>query len=130
MMWVCPICWEIFSVQATHCPRCGSDLAVADQRSFDDKLERALDHPEPGTAMRAADILSRRFDAGDAVPRLNNALTRRWHEPYIAAAIIRAMGRLDGSAAHAALVRGLNHESIVVRAAAADCLRVRSKTAS
>jgi rRNA maturation protein Nop10 len=35
MMWVCPICWETFTLQETHCPKCGSDLAVVDRRRFD-----------------------------------------------------------------------------------------------
>jgi HEAT repeat protein len=130
MMWVCPICWEIFSVRETHCPKCGSDLAAADQRSFTEKLERALDHPEPQTAMRAADILARRFDSGNTISILAGALKRRWREPYVAAAIVRAVGRLGGRVAHDVLVDALNHESVIVRAAAADCLQGRSKIAS
>ena len=130
MMWVCPICWEIFSIQETHCPRCGSDLAAADQHSFIEKLERALDHPEPQTAMRAADILARRLDSGNTTATLANALRRRWREPYVAAAVVRAVGRLQGRVARDVLVEALNHESVIVRAAAAECLQTRAKLAS
>jgi HEAT repeat protein len=131
MMWVCPLCWEIFSLHETRCPKCGADLAAADQRSFTEKLERSLDHPEPQTAMRAADILARRLDdSGHTISVLTAALGRRWHEPYVAAAIVRAIGRLEGRNAHDALMNALNHDSVIVRAAAAECLQGRAKAAS
>jgi HEAT repeat protein len=130
MMRVCPICWMTFDVAQTHCPACGSDLAGADQRCFAEKLERALGDPDPRTAMRAADILARRFDSGDTIPRLFRALSRRWQEPDVAAAIVRAIGRLGSHAAHCALIDLLCHESVIVRTAAAECLQTRTKRAS
>ena len=129
MMWVCPICWEIFALQETHCPRCGSDLAVADSRTFDEKLERALEHPEPKTAMRAAQIVARR-GAANRIRTLERALRRRWNEPYVAAAIVRAIAIVDEPRAHDALVDALGHESVIVRIAAAECLQERSRVAS
>jgi hypothetical protein len=130
MTWVCPICWEVFSIKQTHCPACGSDLAVSDRRSFTEKLEQALGHPEPRTAMRAADILVRRFDAGNTMPMLIRALRRWWQEPEVAAAIVRAIGRFRGHTAHDGLIDALGHESLIVRAAAAECLQARSKMVS
>ena len=130
MMWVCPICWEIFALQETHCPKCGSDLAVVDSRTFDEKLERALERPEPQTAIRAAQVLARRAGADTGIHTLVRAMRRRWYEPYVAAAIVRAIAVIGGEPAHDALVEALGHESVIVRMAAAECLQERSRVAS
>jgi HEAT repeat protein len=122
MMWVCPVCWQIFSSDQAHCPACGADLTALDQRSYTEKLIRALEHPDPETAMRAADVLARRGNADDTIPILTRALRRRWHEPYVAAAIVRALGRFP-FASHDALIEALGHESVIVRAAAAEYLQ-------
>jgi hypothetical protein len=130
MMWVCPICWEVFALQETHCPKCGSDLAQVDSRSFDEKLERALEHPEPQTAQRAAQIIARRGCAGRGIQVLVRALRQRWDEPYVAAAFVRAIAVVDGPHAHDVLLDALGHESLIVRMAAAECLQEHSRVAS
>jgi HEAT repeat protein len=130
MVWVCPICWEMFSINQTHCPACGSDLALADQSSFTEKLERALEHPDPRMAMRAADILAHRPDSGTTVAILVRALWRRWGEPDVVVAFVRALGCFTGRDAHGALLDALGHESVLVRAAAALSLQNRSRIAS
>ena len=130
VMFVCPICWEIFSTNEVHCPKCGSDLAVVDQRSFAEKLERALEHPDPQTVIRAADILARRHDDGGTLDILVRALQRHWQEPFTAAGIVRAIVRLGGPRVHQTLIDALGHESILVRIAAAEGLQSGSRLAS
>ncbi len=130
MMWICPICWEVFGIHEKRCQRCGSDLVVTEGPSFEEKLQRALENPEPDVAARAADILGRRAASSSGIAMLERALKRRWHEPDLAAAIVRAISRLGGPRAHAILVDALGHESMIVRAAAAQCFQTRARIAS
>jgi hypothetical protein len=126
MMRVCPICREVLSPEQEHCSKCGSALAAAEKRSLMQKLECALSHSEPQTAMRAAEILARRFDSSEAVPVLIRALEQRWREPHAVAAILRVVGRFGGRLVHDVLISALGHESAIVRAPAAEWLQVRA----
>jgi HEAT repeat protein len=105
-------------------------LAVVSEQSFIEKLEFALDQPEPRVVARAAEVLVRRFDEGRAMTLLLGALRRRWNEAYVAASILRAMSLMEGRVMYDVLIGALSHESIVVRAAAAECLQARPRRAS
>lgn len=93
-----------------------------DQRSYTDKLIGALQHPEAQTVARAATILAKTAPT-EAFRRLESALRRCWREPYLAAAIVEALGLLDSATAHALLTEALGHESLIVRAAAATAFQ-------
>lgn len=125
MMWVCPLCWELFSIRQDVCPRCGAALRRHDRLSDAERLLRALDHRDAGTAMRAAGALARWGDPEQAIPALILALRRRRHEPHVAAALVRALGAFGSGEAHEALIEALGHPSVIVRAAAAECLQAR-----
>lgn len=53
MMWVCPSCWETFSIQRTCCPKCGFDVAAGRPASATPR-EPALDRPDLSAGGRAA----------------------------------------------------------------------------
>lgn len=109
----CPACWARVPAAEVTCPACGADLAGLDRDSFDRKLVRALDHPEPGTALRAARILGERRTAG-AVPALI-ARAERGADPYLRAEIALALRRIGGPDAAAALARLARDPSVIVR---------------
>ncbi len=116
----CPACWSETPPEATRCPSCSADLSALDHASFDEKLERALDHPEPLTARRAAAILRWRRTAS-AVP----ALTRRagsGADPYLCAEIAAALGHIGTDEALDALRELAAATSVVVRVAAQQAL--------
>jgi HEAT repeat protein len=123
MMWVCPACWEVFSLNHLHCPWCGTELASLGQRKYIETLAAVLDHPDNDTAIRAADILARRFDADETIPILIGALRRRWHEPHIAAGIVRALSQFAAAETQAIMAEAIAHESVIVRRAAAPTAR-------
>jgi HEAT repeat protein len=116
----CPACWSEVAAGAVRCGACGADLERLDAAGFDEKLVRALRHPEPATRLRAVLILGRRRTRS-AVP----ALVGRWREgadPYLAAEIVKALARIGGQAATAALREVATDPSVVVRAAAREIL--------
>ncbi|HVC19231.1 MAG TPA: HEAT repeat domain-containing protein [Vicinamibacterales bacterium] len=118
MIALCPACWREVPPHVTSCPHCGADLSSLDARDYTAKLINALSHPDDETVIRAAGILGTRDEPG-AVQALLAALDRRWPSPYVAAALVRALGERDGPEAAAAIERALGHESFIVRAEAA-----------
>lgn len=104
--------------EAERCGACGADLAALDLAAFEDKLVRALWHPEPLTARRAAEILGRR-GSRSAVSALL-ARYRAGTDAYFAADIARALGRIGGAEAEAALRAMGAHPSPIVKHAVED----------
>jgi HEAT repeat protein len=122
MISVCPACWRTVGRDDPRCPSCGADLRTLDDRPFPQKLVAALDHPDRETVMRVAQILGDRQAPG-SIPALGRALRRYWAEPYVAAAIVRALASFDVSEARELLLDALGHPSIIVRTAAALALQ-------
>ncbi len=114
----CPGCWARLSDAARTCPVCGADLAELDRNAFDLKLIRALDHPEPGTALRAACILGQRGIHG-AVPALI-ARCDKGADPYLRTQIAVALRRIGGAEANGALTRLAADPSVIVRRAVTE----------
>lgn len=116
----CPRCWGGVPRTAALCPHCGADLAALNQAEFEEKLIRALDHPEPQTAARAAAILGRR-GSRKAVPALLSRY-RAQADPYLAAEIATALGRIGGPDSRRALAALGRDRSVVVARAVREAL--------
>jgi HEAT repeat protein len=123
----CPSCWQ--EVQAnTACPACGADLQAWDRASYDEKLIRALEHPEPTVPLRAATILGERGCVGAVEPLM--ALARSSRDPYLQEAAAEALGRLGDPRARATLERLVRDAPLRVRLAARQALtRLARETA-
>lgn len=122
MIALCPSCWQPLAFGALACPSCGADVPSLDGQSYTNKLIRALGHSDPQTVARVARILATTAP-GDAYVPLESSLWHYWREPYLAAAIIEALGLLESSAARTVINEALGHESVIVRAAAAKALQ-------
>ncbi len=122
MIALCASCWRAVDPSASRCRHCGADLAALDRRSYTDKLIGALQHPDAETVMRVAKVLGDRGDPR-AMDPLRSALRRYWHEPYLAAAIVRALGRFQHVQAREAIEDALGHDSFIVRKEAAIALQ-------
>jgi HEAT repeat protein len=107
---------------ADRCPRCGADFRALHERDCTEKLIGALNHPDRETVMGVAGILGARDDER-ATPALVDALRRLWRDPYVAAAIVEALGHLSAPTARQAVHDALDHESVIVRAKAALVLQ-------
>jgi len=59
MIYYCNNCWKEIKVNDKTCPFCSSNQNNLEQESFLQKLIRALNHPESGTPIRAANILGK-----------------------------------------------------------------------
>lgn len=121
MIVLCPSCWQTVDLTTAICPHCGADVKALDQRTYTEKLIAALRHPDADTVARVAPILAKTAP-GDALPPLKTALRGYWLEPYLAAAIVQALGLLVSAEARELVTDALGHESIVVRAPAAKAL--------
>jgi len=117
----CPGCWGEISESAHRCPTCGADLEAFDSASFQEKLLRALWHPEPLTARRAAELLGK-LAASPAVPKLLERY-RSGVDPFFAAEIARALLEIGSEEARAALAVIARDPSIIVRQAAGPIRR-------
>jgi len=122
MISLCPSCWHAVEPLASRCQHCDADLVTLDQRTYTEQLIAALQHPDAETVMRAANMLADRCDRG-AVCALTAALRRHWHDPRLAAAIVRALARFDDVQAREAVEEALGHESFIVRKEAAVALQ-------
>lgn len=99
MIHYCPSCWaEIPDV--SKCPSCGADIQALAQEDYEEKLIRALRHPEPSTPVRAATILGELRSKAAVEPLVE--LVSSSHDLYIQEASIVALGRIGDR-------RALNH---------------------
>jgi len=93
MRYYCPGCWNDFAEDLSRCPRCGLDIrGFYESKDYFGKLIQALDHPEQTTPIRAARILAWRRET-QAVGALIG-LARRTADPYVATAIVKALGEI------------------------------------
>jgi hypothetical protein len=120
MTYFCPACWKEIA-KAEVCPHCQADLRKVWDETFEQKLIRALHHPEPSTPIRAATILGKRRSKA-AVERLID-LGLSTSDPYVQEAVVTALGQIGDPRAHACLEH-LSHEGTLrVRIAAERAAR-------
>ena len=91
----CFNCWREVNSQDTICPWCGSDLTAADDMSYDEKLIKALNHFEPETAIRAAQILAMKKVREGADAIADAFANRADLDPIMARAFIRAIAEIN-----------------------------------
>ena len=106
VIYYCPCCWKEV-IEADTCTACGADLSALSCETFDEKLIRALGHPEPTVPVRAALILGERGVYKAIEPLIELASTSR--DPYIQEAAVMALGKI-GDAKAANCLRTLARE--------------------
>lgn len=121
MRFFCPGCWREIPGSATQCAFCGERPADLDRELFSVKLRRALHHPEPQTAVRAAWILGERRER-EAVPDLIRALEVS-SDAFLAEAAAEALGKIGETTALPALSRACAAAPLRVRRAAARAIQ-------
>lgn len=92
MTFYCPNCWSEIDPKLKVCPHCGENQEALSEEVYDEKLIRALHHPEPMTPIRAAYILGER-----RVKRAVSVLEKTIEEnsdPYLVQACIVAIGKI------------------------------------
>ena len=120
MHWFCPKCWREVDETDRLCSACGALLSELDKKSFAEKVMAALRHPEPATAVRAADILGKLKPPG-AVDALTKVL-RAGRDPYLLEAAARALGEMGDPTSVPTLRSVLLSSYLVARIAAAEAL--------
>lgn len=122
----CPACWEEID-DAAVCPACGADLQHLSKASYEEKLIRALCHPEPTVPVRAATILGE-LQSRAAVPALIEAALST-EDPYLQEAVVQALGAIGDERALPCLERLRQEGALRVRAAAERAqARINAKT--
>jgi len=110
----CPGCWSDFIEDHPQCPKCGLRIhALLKSKDYVGKLILALNHPEQGTAIRAAWILGR-LRTPRAVEPLRQLLEAT-QDVYIATAAASALGEIGGSQAQEVLCAFADHPALMVR---------------
>jgi len=98
------------------CPECGVDLKELAQEGYEEKLIRALRHPEPTVPIRVAAILGKLRSRAAVEPLIEMALSST--DPYIQEAAVTALGTIGDARALPCLSQ-LSHEGALrVRIAA------------
>lgn len=116
----CPACWREIPPGVSACPVCKADLISEAARPFVEKLRRALNHPEPETAMRAAWILGeRREQSGvdDLIRTLDKA-----SDSFVVEAAAEALGKIRDPKARDSLCHAEARGPVRVRRAAGKAL--------
>jgi HEAT repeat protein len=121
----CPSCWREIG-NTSDCPSCGADLRRFENESYEQKLIRALRHPEPTVPIRAATVLGMLGSAAAVDPLIELALSSA--DLYIQEAAVTALGRIQDPRALACLVRLSREGGIRVRAAAERALASAGQT--
>ena len=120
LTYFCPSCWNEVGPVAT-CPQCGADPGGFARESYEEKLVRALRHPEPTVPVRAATILGELRSRAAVEPLIDVAT--RVEDPYIQEAVAEALGRIGDTRARPCLVRLGREGAVRVRAAAGLALK-------
>jgi HEAT repeat protein len=92
MTFYCPNCWHEIDPKLSICPYCGANQEALSEEEYDEKLIRALHHPEPMTPIRAAYILGER-QMKRAVSVLEKTIEEN-SDPYLVQACIVAIGKI------------------------------------
>jgi HEAT repeat protein len=98
----CPSCWNEVGTEVA-CPQCGADLRECGRESYEQKLIRALHHPEPTVPIRAATILGELGSRTAVEPLIEVADS--CPDPYIQEAAVVALGRIGDARAIPCLTR-------------------------
>jgi HEAT repeat protein len=115
LTYFCPSCWnEVGTVGV--CPRCGADLHDFAGESYEEKLIRALRHPEPTVPIRAATILGELGSRAAVGPLIDIATSAT--DPYIQEAVVEALVKIGDPRARSCLERLSREGAVRVRAAA------------
>lgn len=107
----CSNCWKEITKEITICPNCGADQNKLEKEIYIDKLIRALDHPEPETPIRAANVLAQ-LNLKKAVPFLIKKLKRE-KDPFIIKAIVDALVKIDLSGTKSEIIKILSQNTPV-----------------
>lgn len=105
-------CWTCYGqVQraAGRCPHCGGQIAPPRRADYAERLIWALRHPLAEVRLSAAEVLGRRQEAR-AVPALRDLVFAEHTDPYLAAAALDALVRIQGIEASSDLLRRAVHE--------------------
>ncbi len=117
----CPSCWSEIGT-ALVCPICGADVRCLADETYEQKLIRALDHPEPTVPIRAATILGELGSRAAVEPLIKVA--RSGPDPYIQEAAIAALGCIGDPRALPCLHRVSRDGALRVREAARRALQL------
>ena len=121
MTYYCPSCWrEVGSASA--CPACGAELQSFSKESYEEKLIRALHHPEPTVPVRAATILGELRSRSAVEPLIEVAVSSS--DAYIQEAAVAALGRIGDSRTLSSLARLSREGSLRVRIAAERAVKI------
>lgn len=116
----CPSCWYEVG-REINCPQCGADVRDCADESYEQKLIRALRHPEPTVPVRAAKILGDLGSKAAVGPLIEVADSTL--DPYIQEAAVIALGRIGDTQALPTLDRPRREGMLRVRNAAQKAIR-------
>lgn len=98
MTYYCMNCWSEIEKDTIICPNCGYDQQKLSNESFSNKLLKAINHPEPQTIIRAANILGE-LKIKEAIPSLLSKLETE-KDPFIIKAVVESLLKIDNSLFH------------------------------
>lgn len=129
MTFYCPNCWKEIDPNLQVCPYCGANQEALSEEEYDEKLIRALHHPEPMTPIRAAYILGERR-VTRAVDDLEKVIDEN-NDPYLVQAAIEALGKIGLTESETFLNNCLRPEhGILARKAAYEAIQQIHKQAA
>ena len=121
MTYYCPSCWREVG-NASACPACGAELQSFSKESYEEKLIRALHHPEPTVPVRAATILGELRSRSAVEPLIEVAVSSS--DAYSQEAAAAALGRIGDSRTLSSLARLSREGSLRVRIAAERAVKI------
>lgn len=122
----CPSCWSEIGAEPV-CPVCGTDVRDLAGESYEEKLLRALYHPEPTVPVRAATILGEIGSKAAVEPLIELAATSS--DLYLQEAAVVALGRIGDPRALPLINQLAREGALRVRIAANQALQAFTREA-
>jgi predicted amidophosphoribosyltransferase len=92
----CPFCWKELDEDPPQCSHCGAEIhGFWKSKSYLEKLNVALDHPELSTVLRAVWLLQQLGDRRAAEPL--KRLLEKTQDIYVRRAVLRTPDKLEES---------------------------------
>lgn len=119
----CLNCFALIPRDTRRCPACGGSVSEMSERTYGDKLLRALEHPLAEVRMRAILALGMRGEP-DSAPALVACALRRPSDVVEGLEIVRSLSRLNAGRPSKAALRQLAdfHPASAVKKAASQAL--------